>query len=331
MACNVLYPSASIPQKRCSSLQIMIADPPPRVVGPTLAEPARAASYQVWARALWAPLALADLAGLCSDRVFMDLPFDAVSVRARRSIDWDDFCVACERLEELCGGPEACQHLLATSYHLVLPELRSFAGLLARPATFARLMIEGVSPLIYQGCAFSLEELERDRIRVSLRLRPGARPSLTFFRATIGELRALPRHIGLPPAIVSADVGPEHGNYDVLLPPSQSLATRTLRVARQGVRFVLGLAPDGAEIALTFGETTNTDPCWRLHAAAEAWQLTTRQREILASVVDGSSNKEVALALACAENTVELHVTQILKKAGVTSRARLIAHYWSRL
>lgn len=299
--------------------------------GATAEPPASAPAYQVWARALWAPLDLAELAGVCSAPVFAGLPFDAASVRTRRSIDWDDFCVACERLEALCGGPEACQQLLATSYHLVLPELRAFAGALAGPATFARLMIEGVSPLVYQGCAFSLRELGRDHVRVSLRLRPGARPSLTFFRATVGELRGLPRHLGLPPAIVSADVGPEHGDYDVALPPSRSLASRTLSVARQGVQLVLGLAPDGTKISLALGEPSVGDATGRLEAAAEAWQLTARQREVLAPVVEGASNKEIAVMLDCAENTVELHITRILGKAKVPSRARLIAHFWSKL
>jgi DNA-binding NarL/FixJ family response regulator len=45
--------------------------------------------------------------------------------------------------------------------------------------------------------------------------------------------------------------------------------------------------------------------------------------------VRGKSNKEIARSLACAENTVELHVTQLLRRASASSRAELIARYWS--
>lgn len=59
-------------------------------------------------------------------------------------------------------------------------------------------------------------------------------------------------------------------------------------------------------------------------------ELTTREREIYELLLAGRSNKVVATSLAISERTVENHVSSILGKFGVTSRAELIAKSKSR-
>jgi len=44
-------------------------------------------------------------------------------------------------------------------------------------------------------------------------------------------------------------------------------------------------------------------------------------------VVAGRANKEIANELDCADNTIELHITRLLRKAEVTSRTQLIARF----
>jgi DNA-binding NarL/FixJ family response regulator len=51
--------------------------------------------------------------------------------------------------------------------------------------------------------------------------------------------------------------------------------------------------------------------------------LTGRQREVLALLADGRSNKEIARALFVSEGTVKNHVTQILQALDVRDRTRL--------
>ena len=67
----------------------------------------------------------------------------------------------------------------------------------------------------------------------------------------------------------------------------------------------------------------------RLLQARQSWCLTERQIRVLQRLVSGEANKEIAKHLSCAENTVEFHVTAMLKKAGVDNRTRLIAHFWT--
>ena len=67
-----------------------------------------------------------------------------------------------------------------------------------------------------------------------------------------------------------------------------------------------------------------------LRAAIERWRLTAREAEVVALIAYGEPNKEIARRLGVALRTVEVHVTSVLRKAKVDSRARLIAHFWTR-
>lgn len=67
----------------------------------------------------------------------------------------------------------------------------------------------------------------------------------------------------------------------------------------------------------------------RLAEAADRWGLTPRQREVFDQLARGRCNKDIAQKLDLQGGTVEIHVSQILKKAGAESRATLIADLWS--
>jgi DNA-binding NarL/FixJ family response regulator len=51
-------------------------------------------------------------------------------------------------------------------------------------------------------------------------------------------------------------------------------------------------------------------------------ELTTREREILACIVRGLANKEIAAELALSDGTVRIHVSHILDKLGVSDRTQ---------
>jgi DNA-binding NarL/FixJ family response regulator len=51
-------------------------------------------------------------------------------------------------------------------------------------------------------------------------------------------------------------------------------------------------------------------------------QLTPRQRDVLACMMDGSPNKEIARELGLLESTVKAHVKAILKKLGAANRTQ---------
>jgi two-component system nitrate/nitrite response regulator NarL len=56
--------------------------------------------------------------------------------------------------------------------------------------------------------------------------------------------------------------------------------------------------------------------------ASEKDKLSPREREILALLSKGASNKEIARSLELAESTVKIHVQHILRKLNLTSRVQ---------
>lgn len=59
--------------------------------------------------------------------------------------------------------------------------------------------------------------------------------------------------------------------------------------------------------------------------AGEHGALTVREIQILESVADGKSNKEIASALAIAEDTVKTHLRRLFEKLGAADRAQAVA------
>jgi DNA-binding NarL/FixJ family response regulator len=65
-------------------------------------------------------------------------------------------------------------------------------------------------------------------------------------------------------------------------------------------------------------------------AASPAERLTPRERQVIAGVAAGESNREIATRLGLSEITVKHHVSNIFDKLGVSNRAELAAYATSR-
>jgi DNA-binding CsgD family transcriptional regulator len=97
-------------------------------------------------------------------------------------------------------------------------------------------------------------------------------------------------------------------------------------VGRDAGYEVVPLATPGAPTHfLALERRTSPDAALGAARLATRARLTQRQREVLAHVVHGKTNKEVATELGIDESTVEFHVSKLLARAGCGSRAELIA------
>lgn len=67
----------------------------------------------------------------------------------------------------------------------------------------------------------------------------------------------------------------------------------------------------------------------RVEKAAQVWNLTRRQIEVLRLAMTGDANKIIADKLTCAEVTVEFHMTALFRKARVENRAQLVSRFWT--
>jgi DNA-binding NarL/FixJ family response regulator len=74
------------------------------------------------------------------------------------------------------------------------------------------------------------------------------------------------------------------------------------------------LAPEAA------GSLVRSGGWWSQAAGLDA--LTSREREVLAEIAKGRSNREIARALAVSEKTVKAHVSSVLAKLGVQDRTQ---------
>jgi DNA-binding NarL/FixJ family response regulator len=63
-------------------------------------------------------------------------------------------------------------------------------------------------------------------------------------------------------------------------------------------------------------------------AAEDPFGLTARERQVLALLAEGATNRQIGSALFMAEKTASVHVSRILSKLGVRSRtqAAAVAH-----
>lgn len=285
----------------------------------------------VWARALWIALDTAERGGLDLTQAFEGLPFDAKSARRLGRVSWDDYVTFIERLQVLAGGSAGLERLTEETFHGVVPEIRALAGALVSPKTLVRVHWEVFAPLIFPVVDFSYEDYGPNRVHLEAWVRPGARPALAVHHAPLGAVRGTPRYLDLPAAVVKGETAADHVSWDVELPPSRTLVARMWRGsgALPYVRTILGYDADGAPTGVSWGG--EADAQTRFEVAAQRWTLTPRQGEVLGLLVRGKANKEIAEALNTAENTVELHVTNLLRKSGASSRAELIARFWSEL
>ena len=104
----------------------------------------------------------------------------------------------------------------------------------------------------------------------------------------------------------------------VLKESAADVLIRGIRGVMEGEYWVVDLATESPGQGLRdFPRLTETDPHPR------TFGLTKRELEIVASVVAGYSNKEIAKRFVISEDTVKHHVTNIFDKLGVYNRLEL--------
>src|SRR5437764_2980018 len=90
-------------------------------------------------------------------------------------------------------------------------------------------------------------------------------------------------------------------------------------VSVMGGRYWLGhtLVSDLVEVVRTYGQTSALVPNKPRVA------LTRREREVLALVVEGCTNKEIATKFTVSEETIKHHLTRMFDKVGASNRLEL--------
>jgi DNA-binding CsgD family transcriptional regulator len=195
-----------------------------------------------------------------------------------------------------------------------------FGGLHTRAPTARQVQLLGL-----------LVEPMRRRLLAEHRLRESAYAS--------AALEVALERIGSAAFVIGERGNVRHGNRSgrALLESGRADVKAALRDAAAGraTGLPVDLAPidDGNGGRLWLAIVTEASSEARIGMAVavcrERWKLTPKQAEVLRHVVEGRSNTAIAGLLGCVERTVELHVTALLDKAGVDSRAALVARLFT--
>ncbi|CAL77509.1 putative transcriptional regulatory protein, LuxR family [Bradyrhizobium sp. ORS 278] len=91
-----------------------------------------------------------------------------------------------------------------------------------------------------------------------------------------------------------------------------------LRLVAPGESADVAVIRPGGSDATENGETHGRD--------SDAFQLTARERDVLALMAEGCSNKEIARSLGISVHTAKFHVGSLLDKLDATGRTDAVAH-----
>jgi DNA-binding CsgD family transcriptional regulator len=274
-------------------------------------------------------LAMAERRGVPRARLLRGSPLaDRVGARDV-PVTWDAYVQIVDRLKDAVGGHDAMADVGA-ELAAVTPHVSEFAAVFVSPLRLARFLARVLDPRIWPCVRITFDELGGNVARAVHEVPEHYREAASVFAAGIGAWRTLPTRLGLPPAeMLDVDVGPRRGAYVMRFPEPVPVPARVRRRALEAfARFAveeLEVESAAAGHAFVVAGAGERDA----HARAMArWGVTPREREILALLVHGYANKDIANHLGCAPKTVEMHVSNLMRKCGVRARAELVSSFW---
>jgi DNA-binding CsgD family transcriptional regulator len=239
-------------------------------------------------------------------------------------VPWSEFIAMQDQARAFCGNDERYLAACAKFEQTFPPEMLAFADERIRAQEFCRFVFAMFDAAYLPEMRHEVRELSEDRFELEIWLPAHLCDSSSWIVGNAGALPTMTRLLGLPPMELEARLESHHGLYRFQLPaeargrtglasPSMRTFAQMASVARedlsQAVQEVRSASPAGS----------------RVSHFARTWGLTARQTEVLERLSRGSSNKEIAASLDCAVRTVEIHVSEILRKAKVESRSALLA------
>lgn len=148
-------------------------------------------------------------------------------------VEWSIFAEFLQRLERSLGGAEGietCGRMLGELRQA--GPLRSLRGLMTSPFALYRGAIQWALRRALPGLETRIAVASDNRIEIHAALAEGLRPCPQIFHFVTGGARALPGLLGLPDAVVDAEIRESDATYRIALPPSLTLFARLRRMLR---------------------------------------------------------------------------------------------------
>lgn len=239
-------------------------------------------------------------------------------------------------------GPQRMRQLIAAGLSPVIREVYVPAGVLEH-SHMRLISSDGRFMLQWLGL-FRKEPFTKSEENVLFRLAPKLVPRLIVERKlwggqpgsfeTLGQMLEL---VSLPAFVVDGQ-----GRIALLNGPGQAILQREPSLGQEILAAATGtpspriasVTPLGSEgvarhhVVLVSDDASRTEA--RLLTTIRDVSLSEAEGRVFRCLVAGDPNKDIATKLGTSVRTVEVHVTTILSKCRVDSRARLIAWFWTR-
>jgi DNA-binding CsgD family transcriptional regulator len=250
-------------------------------------------------------------------------------------VPWDSFAALSDRIHEACAPVEGRLDAFGSALTDGAVELRAFASAWIDPLQLYRVNL-ALSGWAYPGIESTVDALPGGRLRLTLTLGGHARDSEGFFHLTASCLKHMPRVIGLPPATISSVRGSRTSTHQISPPRSRTLVARGRRAStalrEEAITLLTAFQSEFRQLwqQARAGPAVPDEAFEEQLGRMDRFGVTRRERQVATLVARGLSNKEVAAELGCTVRTIEVHVTRLLRKSGMSSRSRLIAELLRR-
>lgn len=239
--------------------------------------------------------------------------------RLGRRVHWDELATFLNRATAGISVDEALR--LGEQYVQSNRYLRALMSAAVAPRTLFRLAWLGARPA-FPHMTLRVEELDDGHLRLSARLPAAFEGCWFYFQGTAGELRAAPRLVNLPDAIVVWDVGTHHADYTVQLTEVDSVWQRLKRGVREGQGLVLDDLLALVENAFRAGAPPSRSV--QVRSLEERYGLTHAEARVAARLGRGLAVKEIAAELHVGVETVRTHLKRVYAKTGTRRQAELV-------
>jgi DNA-binding CsgD family transcriptional regulator len=133
---------------------------------------------------------------------------------------------------------------------------------------------------------------------------------------------------------IATECGFQQGRPILILADDLKLEKEELRLVYLGVRGIVPIATLEKDLIPAIGSLMDgglwlrrailTEHLMRTGGSFNACKFSVREEQILAFLVNGSSNKEIGNTLGISDRTVKFHVSNILRKFNVKNRRELL-------
>jgi PAS domain S-box-containing protein len=148
----------------------------------------------------------------------------------RGFVEWAHFAHAMEAIQDLAGGPEGIADL---SRAMDAPAALGSIGRLFRFAVTPRQLYQVAARTgarAFPALETRFDLLPGERIALELTIKQNERDCAAYFHGCVGFLEVAPHLLGLPNALVEAEIDARHGRFVITPPPSPSLPVRLKRI-----------------------------------------------------------------------------------------------------